>query len=116
MHVQDKTDWVLITCSRDVVKFMTDIFLYTQKAINGETRPEDDANMPKFRLTKCKKADVPPVPKEELPREEMQSKVIVKSTDPLAEETVVELDDWLIDFANLFREHLGIDPDKCATY
>jgi len=38
--------------------------------------------------------------------------VIVKSTDPLAEETVVELDDWLIDFANLFREHLGVDPDK----
>jgi hypothetical protein len=38
--------------------------------------------------------------------------VVVKSTDMHAEEMVVELDDWLIDFANMFRDHLGIDPDK----
>jgi hypothetical protein len=25
---------------------------------------------------------------------------------------VYELDDWLIDFANLFRDHLGIGPDR----
>lgn len=28
-----------------------------------------------------------------------------------AEEEVVEFDDWLLDFAELFREHLGIDAD-----
>ena len=55
------------------------------------------------------------MPKEELPKGEERSKVVVKSTDMHAEEMVVELDDWLIDFANLFRDHLGIDPDKCVT-
>jgi hypothetical protein len=68
----------------------------------------------KCKIEKCNRADVPPVPKEELPKGEERSKVVVKSTDTHAEEMVVELDDWLIDFANLFRDHLGIDPDKCA--
>ncbi len=35
---------------------------------------------------------------------------IVKANDQAEE--VFELDDWLIDFANLFREHLGIGPDR----
>ena len=58
---------------------------------------------------------MPAPPKEELPKGEEKSKVVVKSPDPHADETVVELDDWLIDFANLFRDQLGIDPDKCAA-
>lgn len=28
------------------------------------------------------------------------------------EDSVFEIDDWLIDFANLFRERTGIDPDR----
>mmetsp|Transcript_5803 Transcript_5803/g.16302 ORF Transcript_5803/g.16302 Transcript_5803/m.16302 type:complete len:613 (-) Transcript_5803:272-2110(-) len=35
---------------------------------------------------------------------------VVKAVDQAEE--VFELDDWLIDFANLFREHLGIGPDR----
>jgi hypothetical protein len=53
-------------------------------------------------------------PRDELPKGEEKNKVVVKSVDPHAEETVVELDEWLIDFANLFRDQLGIDPDRCA--
>lgn len=67
----------------------------------------------KCKIEKCHRSEVPTVPKEELPKGEERSKVVVKSTDMHAEEMVVELDDWLIDFANLFRDHLGIDPDKC---
>lgn len=37
---------------------------------------------------------------------------IVKANEQAEE--VFELDDWLIDFANLFREHLGIGPDRLA--
>lgn len=68
----------------------------------------------RIKIEKCNRADVPPVPREEMPKGQEKSKVVVKSTDPHAEEMVVELDDWLIDFANLFRDQLGIDPDKCA--
>lgn len=68
----------------------------------------------KCKIEKCHRSDVPTVPKDELPKGEERSKVVVKSTDMHAEEMVVELDDWLIDFANLFRDHLGIDPDKYA--
>ena len=68
----------------------------------------------KCKIEKCHRSEVPTVPKEELPKGEERSKVVVKSTDMHAEEMVVELDDWLIDFANLFRDHLGIDPDKCV--
>jgi hypothetical protein len=69
----------------------------------------------RLKLEKCKRADVPPAPREEIPQGEGTNKVVVKSVDPHAEETVVELDEWLIDFANLFRENLGIDPDKCVA-
>lgn len=69
----------------------------------------------RIKIEKCNRADVPPVPREEVPKGQEKSKVVVKSTDPHAEEMVVELDDWLIDFANLFRDQLGIDPDKCAS-
>jgi len=30
----------------------------------------------------------------------------------MAENEVYELDEWLVDFANLFKECLGIEPDK----
>ena len=65
----------------------------------------------KLKLEKCKRGDVPAAPRDELPQGEEKNKVVVKSVDPHAEETVVELDEWLIDFANLFRDHLQIDPD-----
>jgi hypothetical protein len=68
----------------------------------------------RLKLEKCRRAEVPPTPREEVPQGAETNKVVVKSVDPHAEETVVELDEWLIDFANLFRENLGIDPDKCA--
>jgi hypothetical protein len=68
----------------------------------------------RFKLEKCFRGDVPQPPKDELPRGDETSRVVVKSVDPHAEETVVELDEWLIDFANLFRDQLGVDPDKCA--
>lgn len=70
----------------------------------------------KLKLEKCKRGDVPAPPRDELPQGEEKNKVVVKSVDPHAEETVVELDEWLIDFANLFRDHLQIDPDKCAAH
>ena len=38
---------------------------------------------------------------------------VVKANDQAEE--VFELDDWLIDFANLFREHLGIGPDRSVA-
>lgn len=68
----------------------------------------------KCKIEKCYRSEVPTVPKDEVPKGEERSKVVVKSPDMHAEEMVVELDDWLIDFANLFRDQLGIDPDKCA--
>mmetsp|Transcript_7816 Transcript_7816/g.14800 ORF Transcript_7816/g.14800 Transcript_7816/m.14800 type:complete len:667 (-) Transcript_7816:369-2369(-) len=37
--------------------------------------------------------------------------VSLELTRAEAEEEVVEFDDWLLDFAELFREHLGIDAD-----
>ena len=70
----------------------------------------------RLKLEKCNKGDVPVAPKEERPEGTDTNKVVVKSADPHAEETVIELDDWLIEFANLFREQLGIDPDKCGLH
>jgi hypothetical protein len=69
----------------------------------------------RLKMEKCHRSDVPAPPKEEIPRTEQKTKVVVKSTDMHAEETVIELDEWLIDFANMWRDAMGIDPDKCAV-
>jgi hypothetical protein len=69
----------------------------------------------RFKLEKCARGDVPQAPREEVPHGEETSRVVVKSVDPHAEETVVELDEWLIEFANLFRDQLNVDPDKCGA-
>eukprot|EP00892_Ulva_mutabilis_P001101 jgi/Ulvmu1/10992/UM007_0172.1 len=107
-------DWVLVTCARDVAKAQQDIIAYAQRVLSQRQRQGLDSQPPTWRLKieKCNRADVPAVPREELPKGQEKSKVVVKSTDPHAEEMVVELDDWLIDFANLFRDQLSIDPDK----
>eukprot|EP00210_Caulerpa_lentillifera_P005134 g4906.t1 len=35
-----------------------------------------------------------------------------RSGEGTGEDAVYEIDDWLVDFANLFRERTGIDPDR----
>ncbi|CAH2048015.1 unnamed protein product [Thlaspi arvense] len=45
----------------------------------------------------------------EKPDKEVEKENAVSSEDPEAKE--LEMDDWLFDFAHLFRTHVGIDPD-----
>lgn len=113
----DATDkeHVTVTCQRDVLRSLQGIMSWMEAAVVRGRTPDVPMPSCRFSVVKCKRSEVPPTPAEEVPKDDAKSKVIVKSTDPLAEETVVELDDWLIDFANLFRDHLGVDPDKCAA-
>ena len=57
-----------------------------------------DGKHPTLFLFKCPEREVPLPPSDEVPEGESGTEVY-------------ELDDWLIDFAGLFRQQLGIDPD-----
>lgn len=57
-----------------------------------------DGKKPTLYLFKCPEREVPLPPSDEVPEGENGTEVY-------------ELDDWLIDFAGLFRQQLGIDPD-----
>lgn len=41
-----------------------------------------------------------------------QAEAAAQEATPQLEAAPAELDQWLIDFAGLFRDHLGIEPDR----
>lgn len=44
-------------------------------------------------------------------QQQVQQKQIAQTTSG----EIIEIDDWLVDFANLFREMSGIDADRCDS-
>ncbi|EIE21525.1 hypothetical protein COCSUDRAFT_66932 [Coccomyxa subellipsoidea C-169] len=83
----------------------------------------------KLQLVRCKEEEVPKPPQEEEymlaqlneMRRQLQAQQLAAAQKKAAESSAAaqqqqqetfEIDQWIVDFAQLFREQLGVDPDK----
>ncbi|BDA44746.1 probable protein CLMP1 [Coccomyxa sp. Obi] len=81
----------------------------------------------KLQLLRCKEEEVPKPPQEEEfmlaqlneMRRQLQAQQLAAAQKKAAETSAAnqqpetfEIDQWIVDFAQLFREQLGVDPDK----
>lgn len=124
-HVDKEGDMVTITEQADISNAITEVLAAYEKQVSGHG-PRLPPQLPPVRISLVKaasEADVPQPPEEEVRERHQQlatRRALAEARAARAkaeakkegEEAVYEIDDWLVDFANLFRENLGIDPER----
>eukprot|EP00210_Caulerpa_lentillifera_P004482 g4276.t1 len=123
---EDK-DGDLITISEraDVSAAISEVLAAYEKSVASHgPRLTPHLEAIKFQIIRAKsEEEVPKPPEDEIRERELlaQQRAMEKaraakqgerSGDGVTEEAVYEIDDWLVEFANLFRERTGIDPDR----
>lgn len=128
-YVDKEGDLVTITQKQDIHNALTELLAFYEKQLSGPHGPKllAQAALPPLKVTVqpvASEADVPKVPEEEeLERQALvaaqQRAAQAKATARKEEQggnDVYEIDEWLIDFANLFRDMTGIDPDRHVDF
>lgn len=124
---QDKdNEMVTITERSDITNAISELLANYEKSVSTHSRLPNQIPPIKFKIVKAESEDMVPVPPEEelqeraqmianqkaLVEHARQARLTEKGREAAGEEAVYEVDDWLVDFANLFRERTGIDPDR----
>lgn len=124
-HVDKEGDLITITEQADISNAIAEVLAAYEKQVSG-SGPRLPPQLPPIRIDLVRagsEAEVPQPPEEEV-RERQQQLMTRKALSEAraararaeskkeGEEAVYEIDDWLVDFANLFRENLGIDPER----
>lgn len=130
-YVDKEGDLVTITQKQDVHNALTELLAFYEKQLSGPHGPKllAQAALPPLRITVqpvASESDVPKPPEEEeLERQAIaaaQQRALLakaqarKENEPATSNEVYEIDEWLIDFANLFRDMTGIDPDRHVDF
>eukprot|EP00803_Ostreobium_quekettii_P008486 evm.model.scf_2126.1 EVM.evm.TU.scf_2126.1 scf_2126:13698-15628(-) len=122
-YVDKEGDLVTIGERADVSAAIAECVAAYEKQLGGAHGPRLPPQIPpiKIQLFRVAEGDAPKPPEAEV-AERAQLLAAQKSLAARAaagqagrageEEAVYEIDDWLLDFANLFRESLGIEPDR----
>lgn len=120
-YADKEGDLVTLTCKADIQMAITELAIDFQRSLAGSHASRIAQNvLPSLRVVVTRVASEAEVPKppeeEEQDRQKMlqQQKQLQAKLTGKKEETqeVYEIDEWLLEFANLFRDMTGIDPDK----
>ena len=118
----------MITISEraDIANAISEVLTAYEKTVSAHSSRLNPQFPPvKFKIEKAESEEQVPVPPEDEIRERnqlianqrarekaRQAKLLAEKKEAGGEDAVYEIDDWLVDFANLFRERTGIDPDR----
>jgi tetratricopeptide (TPR) repeat protein len=123
-------DLVTVTSRQDLQRAMQEAIAASQSSPHG---PRLSNTLPPIRLQLvpvASEADVPPPPPEEQQQlvqfiqkqaklleqaraiEAQQRATAAKEQQPAAQPEMVEIDQWIVDFAHLFRDSTGLDFDR----
>ncbi|GMH37813.1 hypothetical protein BSKO_05686 [Bryopsis sp. KO-2023] len=124
-YLDKEGDLVTITEQSDISNAIAEVLAAYEKQVSSSHGPRLPSQLPPIRITLTRvdsEADVPQPVEEEIRERQQQiatKRALAERRAQLAreskkegEEAVYEIDDWLVDFANLFRENLGIDPER----
>jgi len=124
---QDKDgDLITVSARSDIANAIAEVLTAYERTVSTHSSRLNPQFPPvKFKIVKVESEEQVPVPPEDEVRERKQfianqralekarqAKLAEKRPEAAGEEAVYEIDDWLVDFANLFRERTGIDPDR----
>ncbi|CAN1344477.1 Protein CLMP1 [Linum perenne] len=81
-----------------------------ESAADSHMTNNGDPGMLRLHIVEVSSEQEPSIPEEE-EEEEKEEKPVESEANKGDSSRKVEMDDWLFDFAQLFRTHVGIDPD-----
>lgn len=118
-YLDKEGDLVTITEQADISSAIAEVLAACEKQVSSHG-PRLPPQLPPVKITLTRvenESDVPQPPEEEVRERQQQlatKKALARARDAKkeGEEAVFEIDDWLVDFAHLFRENLGIDPER----